>query len=233
LQKYYFFSFFSTFQKLQQKLGLDEQDYHQVSPLRTSETASTSHSEAAHNSRDHISVIDRIHEEDSGGHQKSLNNDTIILVCSLVVMIIIGITFHRIISYFAQVRSRRRACRRGLKQLGEHMHIVTRTISNPPSVDPTPTGTPTISMRKLALLNNNRIAQSDVPQSAAHGLGSAKPRARSPLPVPSDDDSVFKPSTHVMRREDSELGVLTTAAHLHHIEHLQDHQPHHQHHHNR
>ena len=143
-----------------------------------------------------------------------------------------GITFHRIISYFAQVRSRRRACRRGLKQLGEHMHIVTRTISNPPSVDPTPTGTPTISMRKLALLNNNRIAQSEVPQSAA-GLGSVKPRARSPLPVPSDDDSVFKPSTHVMRREDSELGVLTTAAHLHHIEHLQDHQPHHHHNNNR
>ena len=86
---YLYFLIFSTFQKLQQKLGLDEHDYHQVSPLRTSETASTSHSEAAHNSREHISVVDRIHE-DSGGHQKSLNNDTIILVCSLVVMIIIG-----------------------------------------------------------------------------------------------------------------------------------------------
>ena len=36
--------------------------------------------------------------------------------------------------------------------------------------------------------------------------------------IPDDDNSVFKPSTHVMRREDSALGTMTTAAQLRHKE---------------
>ena len=76
------------------------------------------------------------------------------------------------------------------------MHIVTRTLSNPPSLSGTPSATPSIAMRKLAALNNNNnkvaVASS----------------------IPDDDNSVFKPSTHVMRREDSALGNYMTPAQL-------------------
>ena len=116
---------------------------------------------------------------------------------------------------FAVKKLNIRFCFIGLKQLGDQMHIVTRTISNPPSVDPTPTGTPSISMRKLALLNNNRITQ----ETASLGqtvTRTAKPSFLGTVPVPDEDDAVFKPSTHVMRREDSDIGVLTTASKLHH-----------------
>ena len=134
-----------------------------------------------------------------------------------------GILFHQIISYMARLRSRKRQYRRGLKQLGDHMHIVTRTISNPTSVDPTPTGTPSISMRKLALLNNNRLTKAEA--SANSPISSPKLSTRhigglagAMAPVPDDDNTVFKPSTHVMRREDSDLHVMTTASQLRHKE---------------
>ena len=144
--------------------------------------------------------------------------------------IFLGILFHQIISYMARLRSRKRQYRRGLKQLGDHMHIVTRTISNPTSVDPTPTGTPSISMRKLALLNNNRLTQAEA--SANSPISSPKLSTRhigglamgfgglagAMAPVPDDDNTVFKPSTHVMRREDSDLHVMTTASQLRHKE---------------
>lgn len=42
--------------------------------------------------------------------------------------------------------------------------------------------------------------------------------------VPDDDNSVFKPSTHVMRRDDSTLGTMTTATELRHHEKLHEHQ---------
>ena len=67
----------------------------------------------------------------------------------------LGLIFHRIISYLAKLRSRRRQYQMGLKQLGEHMHVVTRTISNPPSATATPVATPSISLRKLAHLNTS------------------------------------------------------------------------------
>ena len=142
---------------------------------------------------------------------------------------------HQIISYIARLRSRKRQYQRGLKQLGDHMHIVTRTISNPPSELPTPTGTPSISMRKLALLNNNRLTQAEVTNSAKISAAGASPPtnrhigglglamgfgglAGAMAPVPDDDNTVFKPSTHVMRREDSDLHVMTTASQLRHKE---------------
>ena len=88
------------------------------------------------------------------------------------------------------------------------MNMVTRTISNPPSANPTPTGTPTgtpsIGLRKLAALNNNN-------QKMGQNL-------RMVTGIPDDDNSVFKPSTHVMRREDSALGTMTTATQLRHQE---------------
>ena len=39
--------------------------------------------------------------------------------------------------------------------------------------------------------------------------------------IPDDDNSVFKPSTHVMRREDSDLGVMTTATELRHKQEIE------------
>lgn len=232
-------------QQLHEKLGFheDQHNYHQLSPLR--ETTSTSGSSIntmasanQHHPRGghHGDLDSSIHHHSStiddgdGIDPKSLNSDTIILVCSLVVMILLGILFHQIISYMARLRSRKRQYRRGLKQLGDHMHIVTRTISNPTSVDPTPTGTPSISMRKLALLNNNRLTQAEA--SANSPISSPKLSTRhigglamgfgglagAMAPVPDDDNTVFKPSTHVMRREDSDLHVMTTASQLRHKE---------------
>jgi len=205
---------------------------------------------------------------------KSLNTDTIVLVGSLIVMIFIGLIFHQIISYLAKLRSRRRQYQMGLKQLGEHMHTVTRTMSNPPSATATPVGTPQISMRKLAHLNsvnnnNNNTASPTTTQpkkgnliamaalqasqqasgstnnsSAGSGGGGIAPvhtassglrdphlhlhqhghtKKSSTATIPEDDNSVFKPSTHVMRREDSALGTLATAAQLRHKEHLHVH----------
>ena len=40
--------------------------------------------------------------------------------------------------------------------------------------------------------------------------------------IPYDDDTVFKPSTHVMRREDSGLGVMTTATELRHKREIEE-----------
>jgi len=191
-----------------------------------------------------------------------LPTDTIVLVGSLIVMIFIGLIFHRIISYLAKLRSRRRQYQKGLKQLGEHMHVVTRTMSNPPSAQATPAATPSISLRKLAHLNttnNNNItslqslpnisnninkkgtlgavaalhshhqgqhhsaASSEYMGSPSGSISIAEVRHSRPsiagdFTIPDDDNSVFKPSTHVMRREDSALGTLATAAQLRHKE---------------
>ena len=123
-------------------------------------------------------------------------------------IILSGLIFHQVISYAAKLRSRRRQYESGLKQFGDQMNMVTRTISNPPSANPTPTGTPTgtpsIGLRKLAALNNNN-------QKMGQNL-------RMVTGIPDDDNSVFKPSTHVMRREDSALGTMTTATQLRHQE---------------
>ena len=80
------------FQQLQEKLGLHEHDYRQISPLETAST--TMSSSEAHHPRGHndhgghdLDSTDPSTDDDS---QKSLNSDTIILVCSLVVMILIG-----------------------------------------------------------------------------------------------------------------------------------------------
>lgn len=231
-------------QQLHEKLGFHEHNYHQLSPLRETSTSSDTASANQHHPRGHgdlDSSSDSIHhssttdQDDDRLDPKSLNSDTIILVCSLVVMILLGILMHQIISYMARLRSRKRQYQRGLKQLGDHMHIVTRTISNPPSELPTPTGTPSISMRKLALLNNNRLTQAEVTNSAKISAAGASPPtnrhigglglamgfgglAGAMAPVPDDDNTVFKPSTHVMRREDSDLHVMTTASQLRHKE---------------
>jgi len=200
--------------------------------------------------------------------KQHLPTDTIVLVGSLIVMIFIGLIFHRIISYLAKLRSRRRQYQMGLKQLGEHMHVVTRTMSNPPSATNTPVATPSISLRKLAHLNtsnnnnnNNNTSLQSLPNisnnnkkgtlgavaalhsSALHAhhqghhssasssyMGSpsgsisiaevrqSRPSIAGDFTIPDDDNSVFKPSTHVMRREDSALGTLATAAQLRHKE---------------
>jgi len=197
--------------------------------------------------------------------KQHLPTDTIVLVGSLIVMIFIGLIFHRIISYLAKLRSRRRQYQRGLKQLGEHMHVVTRTMSNPPSAQATPAATPSVSLRKLAHLNtsnNNTItslqslpnisnnnkkgtlgAVAALHSSALHAhhqghhssasssyMGSpsgsisiaevrhSRPSIAGDFTIPDDDNSVFKPSTHVMRREDSALGTLATATQIRHKE---------------
>ena len=91
------------------------------------------------------------------------------------------------------------------------MHVVTRTMSTPPPSNPstpagTPVSTPAIAMRKLAAINSNK----------------AKSGSNLSRKIPDDDNSVFKPSTHVMRREDSDLGVMTTATELRHKREIEE-----------
>ena len=131
----------------------------------------------------------------------------------LILNLISGLLFHRVITYFAKLRSRRRQYHKGLKQLGEHMHVVTRTISSEPASGAstpaaglTPVSTPAIAMRKLAAINSNK----------------AKSGSNLSRKIPDDDNSVFKPSTHVMRREDSDLGVMTTATELRHKQEIEE-----------
>ena len=124
----------------------------------------------------------------------------------MALFFISGLLFHKVITYFAKLRSRRRQYQKGLKQLGEHMHAVTRQMSsNPTPVGTpvgtpvsTPLGTPAIAMRKLAAINSNSK------RNASNGKSNG-------AKIPDDDNSVFKPSTHVMRREDSDLGVMTSS----------------------
>lgn len=99
------------------------------------------------------------------------------------------------------------------------MHVVTRTISSePPSgastpaAGLTPVSTPAIAMRKLAAINSNKA-------KSGSNLATAK---SSDSKIPDDDNSVFKPSTHVMRREDSDLGVMTTATELRHKQEIEE-----------
>ena len=102
------------------------------------------------------------------------------------------------------------------------MHVVTRQLSNPASLSGTPTATPSISMRKLAALNSQAMAAAAA--AASSSTVSNNNNCINISTIPDDDNSVFKPSTHVMRREDSALGVMTTAAlqlkrhqELHHV----------------
>ena len=98
-------SYVFLLQQLHEKLGFheDQHNYHQLSPLR--ETTSTSGSSIntmasanQHHPRGghHGDLDSSIHHHSStiddgdGIDPKSLNSDTIILVCSLVVMILLG-----------------------------------------------------------------------------------------------------------------------------------------------
>ena len=97
------------------------------------------------------------------------------------------------------------------------MHVVTRTMSTPPPSNPstpagTPVSTPAIAMRKLAAINSNNAKAAK--KSLIHPSKNSK--------IPDDDNRVFKPSTHVMRREDSDLGVMTTATELRHKQEIEE-----------
>jgi len=59
-----------------------------------------------------------------------MHSDTIIVVVSLVVMIIVGLVFRSLCMKLASINERKERVRGGLKQIAESMHYVTRSMSN-------------------------------------------------------------------------------------------------------
>ena len=57
-------------------------------------------------------------------------SDTLIVVVSLIVMIIVGLVFRQCCMKLTSCNQRKERVRGGLKQLADHMHHVTRSMSN-------------------------------------------------------------------------------------------------------
>lgn len=74
------------------------------------------------------SAGDNNHHYPGDGH--ILHTDTIVLMASCLVMIILGLVLRKIFLYFTHVRQSREKYHGGLRQMAEHMHAVTRTMSS-------------------------------------------------------------------------------------------------------
>merc|ERR1712083_979843 len=59
-----------------------------------------------------------------------MHSDTIIVVVSLFVMIVLGLVFRKCCMKLSTVNSRKKRIQGGLRQIGEHMNYVTRSMSN-------------------------------------------------------------------------------------------------------
>jgi len=73
--------------------------------------------------------LHEIHEHESKMHHL-MHSDTIIVVISLVVMIVVGLVFRSLCVKLASINERKERMRGGLKQMAESMNYVTRAMSN-------------------------------------------------------------------------------------------------------
>jgi len=73
--------------------------------------------------------LHEIHEHESKMHHL-MHSDTIIVVISLVVMIVVGLVFRSLCVKLASINERKKKMRGGLKQMAESMNYVTRAMSN-------------------------------------------------------------------------------------------------------
>ena len=115
---------------------------------------------------------------------------------SLIFMIILGLIVRKIFVYLSQIKQQREKYHGGLRQLADHMHTVTRTISNDPNEN-----------------NNSNKANS-------------KPRIRFEGDELAETSfNLFKPSVHEMVRSDTDIagaGSLTTQLDARRISRMQD-----------
>jgi len=82
-------------------------------------------------------VLDEVQEdhESSDGEKESkmhhlMHSDTLIVVLSLVVMIVLALVFRSLCMKLASINQRKERMRGGLKQMAESMNYVTRSMSN-------------------------------------------------------------------------------------------------------
>jgi len=82
-------------------------------------------------------VLDHVQDDHdhSDGEKESkmhhlMHSDTIIVVLSLVVMIVLGLVFRSLCMKLASINQRKERMRGGLKQMAESMNYVTRSMSN-------------------------------------------------------------------------------------------------------
>ena len=82
-------------------------------------------------------VLDEVQEdhESSDGEKESkmhhlMHSDTIIVVLSLVVMIVLALVFRSLCMKLASINQRKERMRGGLKQMAESMNYVTRWVDN-------------------------------------------------------------------------------------------------------
>lgn len=100
-----------------------------------------------------------VHPEDG----TLLHSDTIILVCSCVIMILLGLILRKLFLVASEIRNSRQKYRGGLRQFAEHMHVVTKSMSTDPEVSSLPPMTP-MELRRMRSENFNAIFK-DVPGS--------------------------------------------------------------------
>ena len=126
-----------------------------------------------------------------------------------------GLLLRKAFIYFTRIRQTREKYHGGLRQMAEHMHVVTRTLSTEPTPVPTPVATPSIKRP----LSGSESAPTIATKTRYVRNGDKQITIHSPESIAMD---MFKPSTHTMTRGDSEIGSLTTQLDARRISRMQN-----------
>merc|ERR1712013_485797 len=94
-----------------------------------------------------------------------MHSDTIIVVFSLVVMIMVGLVFRSLCMKLTSINQRKERVRGGLKQIAESMNYVTRSMSNDLEVLDSPRSV----IRTYSNYNRRRTDEQSSPSSARRG----------------------------------------------------------------
>lgn len=160
-----------------------------------SQAASTNITKAA--SHAHGDVIGHGHENDvvTENHDGLLlHSDTIILVTSMVVMILLGLVLYQVMAYLTKINNRRTMYQDGLRQIGEQMHVVTRTMSTEPT-GASANVTPKTPRRQHHHHQQQKRPLADSP-STARVLREAR------------RGTIFKPPTNIIIRDEELDGAM-------------------------
>ncbi|TRY73730.1 hypothetical protein TCAL_06691 [Tigriopus californicus] len=149
---------------LRDKHSIDLDDRHGKS--------SNLHELGGHNPHDHE---DHEPAYEASGVGDLIHGDTMILLGSCIFMIILGLILRKVFMYFTHIRGHREQYHGGIRQMGEHMHTVTRTMStdpnqtfaqDTPAIKKKPIGTPQVSMSLPAITKSNNPKRVSIEETA-------------------------------------------------------------------
>eukprot|EP00095_Tigriopus_kingsejongensis_P002428 maker-scaffold855_size87859-snap-gene-0.11 protein:Tk02428 transcript:maker-scaffold855_size87859-snap-gene-0.11-mRNA-1 annotation:"hypothetical protein EUTSA_v10012875mg" len=172
---------------------------HMVKNMTTNTSASTI-SKLIETLRDRLKGLEveplpkEVHNHEEHHHERTgnpsvddlIHGDTMILVGSCFFMIVLGLLLRKTFMYFTHLRSHRDKCQGGLRQMGEQMHVVTRTMST----DPNQTfalDTPQVVKKPLSPQPSNVLANNNGATIAETSLDDIMPYSHTMLVDESDD----------------------------------------------